>query len=144
MLSKEIEKEIQQENKVVLNFTLRQVVCLGIAVVCSVLIAVFLGLDFSISIYPCIIIGAICFAFGWVKQDGMPMEQLLMKRLRASIYQNQTKVYKTKNRYVTMLNREYERRKVLDSKDKKLKKIVREETRMRKKAQKNSKLTKIK
>jgi len=144
MLSKEIEKEIQQENKVVLNFTLRQVVCLGIAVVCSVLIAVFLGLDFSISIYPCIVIGAICFAFGWIKQDGMPMEQLLMKRLRASIYKNQTKVYKTKNRYVTMLNREYERRKVLDSKDKKLKKIVREETRMRKKAQKNSKLTKIK
>jgi len=144
MISREIEKEIQQENKVVLNFTLRQVVCLGIAVVCSVLIAVFLGLDFSISIYPCIVIGAICFAFGWIKQDGMPMEQLLMKRLRASIYKNQTKVYKTKNRYVTMLNREYERRKVLDSKDKKLKKIVREETRMRKKAQKNSKLTKIK
>ena len=51
MISREIEKEIQQENKVILNFTIRQVVCLSIAIICSVLMAVFLGLDFTIAIY---------------------------------------------------------------------------------------------
>ena len=43
MISREIEKEIQQENKVLLNFTLRQVICLSIAVICSVIISVVLG-----------------------------------------------------------------------------------------------------
>lgn len=57
MISREIEKEIQQENKVLLNFTMRQVICLSVALVCSILIAVFLGLDFSIAIYPCFAIG---------------------------------------------------------------------------------------
>ena len=28
MISREIEKEIQQENKVIMNFTMRQVICL--------------------------------------------------------------------------------------------------------------------
>ena len=79
MLSREVEKEIQQENKVILNFTLRQVICLSAAVVCSVLIAVFLGLDFSLAIYPCMVIGGLCFAFGWVKQDGIPMERILLR-----------------------------------------------------------------
>ncbi len=143
MLSKEIEKEIQQENKVLLNFTLRQVVCLSVAILCSVIIAVFLQLDFSISIYPCMVIGAVCFAFGWVKQDGMPMEQLLLRRLRIGIYQNQTKVYKTKNRYVTMFNQEYAHRRMVDSKDKKVKRDVRRDARAAKRLQKSSKFKRI-
>jgi hypothetical protein len=40
MISVEIEKEINQENKVVLNFNLRQVVCLILLVV-SVILLIF-------------------------------------------------------------------------------------------------------
>lgn len=143
MLSKEIEKEIQQENKVLLNFTLRQLICLSAAVVCSVLIAVFLGISFSLAIYPCLIIGVICFAFGWVKQDGIPMERILLKRLQTGLYQNNMRVYKSKNRYVSLLNKEYERRRVLDLKDKNIKKKYKRELKNKKKAAGKSRLKRI-
>lgn len=143
MISREIEKEIQQENKVLLNFTMRQVICLSVALVCSILIAVFLGLDFSIAIYPCFAIGILCFAFGWMKQDGIPMERILFKKLQVYLYQNDVRVYKTKNRYIVMLNREYDRRRRIDSRDKKLKKNIRREAGEKKKSQKKSRLKKI-
>lgn len=127
MLSQEIEKEIQQENKVILNFTMRQVVCLGVAIVSSVLMAVFLGLEFEIAIYPCFVIGGICFVFGWIKRDGLPMEKVLLKKLKVYLYKNHVRVYKTKNCYTVMLNREYDRRRQIDSQDKKLKKLLKRE-----------------
>ena len=126
-----------------LNFTLRQLICLSAAVVCSVIIAVFLGLSFSIAIYPCLIIGVICFAFGWVKQDGIPMERILLKRLQTGIYQNNKRVYKSKNRYVSLLNKEYERRRVLDLKDKNIKKKYKRELKNKKKAAGKSRLKRI-
>lgn len=139
MISREIEKEIQQENKVIMNFTMRQVICLSVAVVCSVVISVFLGWDFTIAIYPCFVMGILCFAFGWVKQDGIPMEKILLKKLQTNIYQNDIRVYKTKNRYTVMLNREYDRRRQMDCRDKKLKKTIRKEEKEKQK----SKLKKI-
>lgn len=143
MLSREIEKEIQQENKVILNFTIRQVVCLSVAVVCSVVIALMLAWDFTIAIYPCFALGILCFAFGWMKQDGIPMEKILVKKLQTNLYQNHIRVYKTRNRYTIMLNREYERRRRLDLQDKKLKKILRKEAKNRKREQKKSKLKRM-
>ena len=143
MLSREIEKEIQQENKVILNFTIRQVVCLSVAVVCSVVIALVLAWDFTIAIYPCFALGILCFSFGWMKQDGIPMEKILVKKLQTNLYQNHIRVYKTRNRYTIMLNREYERRRRLDLQDKKLKKILRKEAKSRKREQKESKLKRI-
>lgn len=143
MLSREIEKEIQQENKVILNFTIRQVVCLSVAVVCSVVIALVLAWDFTIAIYPCFALGILCFAFGWMKQDGIPMEKILVKKLQTNLYQNHIRVYKTRNRYTIMLNREYERRRRLDLQDKKLKKMIRKEAKNRKREQKKSKLKRI-
>lgn len=143
MISREIEKEIQQENKVLLNFTLRQIICLSIAVVCSVIISVILEWDFTISIYPSFVIGVICFAFGWIKQDGIPMEKILLKRLKTYMYKNNTRVYKTKNSYVVMLNREYDRRRWLDLQDKKLKKMMHKDEKQKKKEQKKSGLQRI-
>lgn len=143
MLSQEIEKEIQQENKVILNFTLRQVVCLGAAVVCSVLIAVFLELDFEIAVYPCFVIGGVCFAFGWIKQDGLPMEKILLKKLQTCLYKNNVRVYKIKNSYTVMLNREYDRRRRIDGRDKKLKKLMKREEKAKRKNLKKSRLRRI-
>lgn len=143
MISREIEKEIQQENKVILNFTMRQVVCLSVAVVFSVLISVVLAWDFTIAIYPCFVVGGVCFAFGWMKQDGIPMERILMRKLQVHLYKNNVRVYKTKNRYVVMMNREYDRRRLVDSGDKKLKKSVRKDARRKKKELRRSKLQRI-
>lgn len=143
MISREIEKEIQQENKVILNFTMRQVVCLSVALVFSVLISVVLAWDFTVAIYPCFVIGGVCFAFGWMKQDGLPMERILVRKLQVHLYKNNVRIYKTKNRYVVMMNREYDRRRLVDSKDKKLQKSVRKEAKRKKKELRRSKLKRI-
>ena len=143
MISREIEKEIQQENKVILNFTMRQVVCLSVALVFSVLISVVLAWDFTIAIYPCLVIGVVCFAFGWMKQDGLPMERILVRKLQVHLYKNNVRIYKTKNRYVVMMNREYDRRRAMDSQDKKLQKRMKKERRKRKKMLGKSKLQRI-
>ena len=143
MISREIEKEIQQENKVILNFTMRQVVCLSVAVVCSVLISVVLAWDFTIAIYPCLVIGVVCFAFGWMMQDGIPMERILVRKLQVHFYKNNVRIYKTKNRYVVMMNREYDRRRLVDSGDKKLQKQLKKAHKKRKKTLGKSKLQRI-
>lgn len=64
------------------------------------------------------------------------MERILLKKLQVALYQNNIRKFKTRNRYVVLLNEEYERRKQLDLKDKKLKRQIRRE---RKKAAKQKK-----
>lgn len=138
MLNVEIEKEIQQENKILLNFNLRQVICLCVAVVLSVVCAVFLNMEFSLALYPCMVIGGVCFVFGWGKMDGLPMERILAKKFQTALYQNDVRVYKTRNRYISMLNREYDRRRVADLQDKRIKKQIKRERKVVKKRKKKS------
>ena len=71
------------------------------------------------------------------------MEKILVKKLQTNLYQNHIRVYKTRNRYTIILNREYERRRRLDLQDKKLKKTLRKEAKNRKREQKKSKLKRI-
>lgn len=138
MLTVEIEKEIQQENKILLNFNLRQVVCLCVAAALSVVCAVFLDMEFSLAVYPCLVVGSVCFAFGWWKMDGLPMERVLIKKIQAYLYQNNVRLYKTKNHYIAMLNREYDRRRAADLKDRRIKKQLKRERRMLEKKRKRS------
>ena len=138
MLTVEIEKEIQQENKILLNFNLRQVVCLCVAAALSVVCAVFLDMEFSLAVYPCLVVGGVCFAFGWWKMDGLPMERVLIKKVQACLYQNNVRLYKTKNHYIAMLNREYDRRRAADLKDRCIRKQLKRERRMLEKKRKRS------
>lgn len=77
------------------------------------------------------------------KQDGLYMERILSKKLQTYLYQNDKRIYKTKNRYTVMMNREYDRRRLLDSQDKKLKKELKKEVKNRKKQQRKSRLKRI-
>ena len=90
-------------------------------------------MNFEISIYPCCAIGVICLAFGWIKQDGIPMEKILLKKLQTYLYKNDVRVYKIKNSYTVMLIREYDRRRGIDSRDKKLKKLMKREEKAKRK-----------
>lgn len=138
MVSVEIEKEIQQENKIILNFNMRQVICLCVAVVLSIVCAVFLDLEFSLALYSCMVIGGCCFVFGWGKMDGLPMEKILAKKLESIIYQNNVRVYKTKNGYISLLNREYDRQKAADLRDRKYRRQIRRERRALKRKRRKS------
>ena len=141
MVVVDIPKEIQQENKVVLFFTMRQLVCVSVAAVLCFAIAVVFDMNFEVAVIPCMVIGVIAFAFGWVKQDGLTMERLVVKYLQKAVYGNHMRRYRTKNRYVLMMNREYARHREMDEGNRR---VMREEKKARKKMGKEYKRKKLK
>lgn len=142
MISVEIEKEINQENKAIANLNLRQVICVGILAIAAIIMVVFLKLDSEILFYPVLALGSILWAFGWYKPNGIPFEKVLFKQIQSIIYGSNTRKYKTKNQYVIMVNEEYNRRKNIDMSDKRLRKQIEKEQKKEekelKKAQKRS------
>ena len=143
MITVEVEKEINQENKVMLGLNIRQIICVGFIVLFSLFIALVLKLDLEIAMYPCIAFGAICFAFGWYKPDGIPFEKVLLKKIQVALYGSNIRRYKTKNQYVTMLNDEYNRRRNIDLSDKKLAKQMKRADKKKQKAIQRAKKTAV-
>lgn len=127
MISVEIEKEINQENKVIMDFNLRQVICILILAAISIIMVVGLKIDSEILLYPIGVVALILYAFGWYKPNGLPFEKVLWKQIQALVYGSNTRKYKTKNQYVVMVNEEYNRRKNIDMSDKKLRKQIERE-----------------
>lgn len=132
MISVEIEKEINHENKVILGCTMRQLFCCAIALVSAFLVALILGFNINLAMYPIMIIAAICVSFGWWKPNGEPLEKELFKRLQTFFYGSNHRKYRTKNQYVTMMNAEYNRRRNIDQNNKQLMKQVKKETKKKK------------
>lgn len=62
MISVDIEKEIQQKNKVFLGLDIRQLACVIFAIVCAIIMAFVLSP--SVSLYPSLVVGAISWFFG--------------------------------------------------------------------------------
>ena len=82
MLNADIEKEIKQENKIILGLNLRKLICVLIALVFAVIFALIFNMNFYISIIPSMAVGTLCFAFGWINFDGLCMEEHLRKQLK--------------------------------------------------------------
>ena len=144
MVVVDIPKEIQQENKVVLFFTMRQLVCVTMAAVLCFAIAVIFDMRFEVAVIPCMVIGVIAFAFGWVKQDGLTMERLLVKYLQKVIYGNHVRRYRTKNRYVVLMNREYRRHQSVDEGNRRVIRAEKKRRRILKRENKGKKIKAIK
>ncbi len=132
MISVDIPKEIKQENKVVLMFTLRQFICVSAAGFLCFVIAVVFELEFSVSVYHSMVIGIVAFAFGWIKRDGLTMERLLMKYIQKAVYGNHVRLYRTKNRYIPLLNHVYASHKRIDERNRRAIRIAKKEKRKRK------------
>ena len=132
MINQEIEKEVQQDNKVIAGMNIRQVVCLGIAGVLCIAISLFLDVGFEISMYPCMVLGYGAYLFGWKKKDGMHYEQILLKKLQQAFYKSNERYYRTKNKYIELMNHEYVRRRNMDMKDKETAKAIKKQRKQKK------------
>lgn len=141
MISVDIEKEIQQKNKVFLGLTLRQVLCVVFAIISAFIMALLLSP--GVSVYPSLVIGAICFTFGWYQKDGMTAEKYLFKRLKTDFYKNGQRKYRTKNKYVSLMNKEYRRHETIDRADKRTAKALKKEQKQNKKRIKKTNLKPI-
>lgn len=124
MLNVDIEKEIKQENKVLLGLSMRKFICVVVSLLFAVIFALLFSMNFYVSIIPSMAVGAIAFAFGWIKFDGVPMEEFAFKKINEVFYGTKRRKYRTKNAYITLLNEEYARRKNIDMSNKKVKKSL--------------------
>ncbi len=127
MLSVDIEKEIKQENKILLGLSMRKFICVLISLLMAILFALLVSMNFYVSIIPSMVVGAIAFAFGWIKFDGVPMEEFLFKKINEAFYGTKKRTYRTKNAYVTLLNKEYARRKQIDLANKQVRKSLKKQ-----------------
>ena len=135
MISVKVEKEIKQENRVIGPFTLRQTVCLLIALITEVLFAVIVRPDLETGMGLGLCLGAIAWFFGFYKKNGIYIEYFLVKWVKLFCYRNFQRKYKTKNRYVLLMNEYYEKKRQQDMADRKKARQIkrREKKRMKKK-----------
>ena len=109
MISVQVEKEIKQENKIFGAFTTRQAIVLGVSAVFTILFYLLTGITIDALMYFSLPLGAAAYFLGFYKKNGLYAEYYLFKRVKGFIYQNERRRYRSKNRYITMLNRAYRR-----------------------------------
>ena len=133
MVSVEVEKEIDHENKIFIGMTVRQIIFMGLAIVLAILSAWMMNWDINLAMLPIGIIAAVCLAFGWWKPNGENFEKYLIKLIRNFFYHGNSRRYKTKNQYVAMMNEEYQRRRNVDNASKEVQKQIKLENKGKKK-----------
>ena len=138
MIMVTIEKEIKQENHIIGRFTLRQTAFIGGALILLTLFYLIGKPNSDIMFFVGLIVGAAAWYLGFHKKNGLPPEYFLWKKLKAVILMNFQRKYRTRNRYITMLNNSYRADRMADLQDKKKAKILKR--RENKKTKKRSKL----
>jgi hypothetical protein len=129
MLNIEVPKEIEQENKILAGLNLRQLSSVLAAGILCLMVMYLFHFDVNLALYPCGLIGVGAFFIGWYKKGGLTIERILLKAFQANFFRNETRPYKTKNRYVEMYNEEYARMRRIDMQDPKLAKQIKKEDR---------------
>ena len=82
--------------------------------------------------YPCMVLGYGAYLFGWKKKDGLHYEQILLKKLQQAFYKSNERFYRTKNKYIELMNHEYVRRRNMDMKDKETAKAIKKQRKQKK------------
>ena len=117
MITLEIEKEIKNENKIIMGFTLRQAVTFGAVIVILVAEYFLIRPTSNILIISGIVLGAGAYYLSFYKKNGMNMEYFLVKKVRQYILANSARKYRTKNGYVRIMNEAYKRERMKDLND---------------------------
>lgn len=107
MIAVQIEKEIKEENKVVGRFTLRQVVCFGIALIILAIYYFFVKPTMDMFVPAAIILGAGVWYFGFHTINGMHTEYFVIKSIKETVQMNLNRRYRSRNNYVVLLNDSY-------------------------------------
>lgn len=141
MVTADIEREIQQENKIFMGLSVRKAIVCVVAIVICIVLTVFL--TFEISIYPCIGVAILVYFFGWFKKDGLTFEKYLMKIIKEKLYHNNVRKYRTKNKYISLMNNEYNRHKNIDMSNKQVAKQIKKESKKQAKTSKKAKVSKL-
>lgn len=85
--------------KILFNFTLRQVVCILIAIAVAIPFFLLIPGDFFTRLMFALIPALVPIACGWFEYSGLPLEQILVKMLRMYLVVPVVRKYKTVNLY---------------------------------------------
>lgn len=129
----DVEKEIKQDNKVMLGLNLRQLFTSIVAVIIIILLVIFLGLDINMVTIPVVGVAVVAYLVGWYQRDGLRIENIIIKLVQTYLYKNGRRIYKTKNKYVLLYNQEYARHKQIDMNNRKIAKQIKKEQKVTKK-----------
>ena len=111
MLNLPIESEIEVEHKVFRDFNMRQTVCLVITgVIAVIMYAIFRNWMLMVGFTAPFAL--LLMYFAKPGENGEKAEEVLMKASERFFYKNQTRVYRTKNRYFRLMNNAYEKQKI--------------------------------
>ncbi len=120
MLVVRIEKEVEDDHKVALGCSLKQLICLvGIVAVCGIFYLASHSLVLSFFCAAPVAVGLAY--FGWYTRNGMQPEDILLKRLQTKYFKNDVRRYRTRNSYFALYNGALERQGSAPAKGKKRK-----------------------
>ncbi len=139
MITIKVEKEIDLENKVMLGLTFRQLIC-AFAVIVGCVLCKLLDLPQVFFMSICFALGALAYFIGWKKVNGVTYDKIALKKVKTTLWSNEKRKYRTKNRYITMYNTGYKRDKLADMNDKKTAKYIKKMEKRKVRKQKHSKL----
>ena len=137
MISVRIEKEIKGENKVALGLNFRQLICVSVCGGLAVGLPLVTGLPITEAVVPDAVLAVAAYYVGWKEVNGMKAEYFALKRVKELVYRNQVRTYRTKNRYVTLLNERYQAMRTADMLDKEKAKLLKKEEKWRRKSRGN-------
>ena len=140
MIAVMIEKEVKEENRVIGKFTLRQVICFGIAVIILALYYFFVRPTMDMMVPAGIVLGAGVWYFGFHTRNGMHTEYFVIKKICEMVLANINRRYRTKNEYISMFNEGYAKEKADDLRDHKKKQYFKKLNRKDHKRRKKSKM----
>ena len=134
MISVRIEKEIKGENKVALGLNFRQLICVSVCGGLAVGLSLVTGLPITEAVLPDAVLAVVAYYVGWKEVNGMKAEYFALKKVKELVYRNQVRTYRTKNRYVTLLNERYQAMRAADMLDKEKAKLLKKEEKWRRKS----------
>ncbi len=117
MITLEIEKEIKNENRIIMGFTLRQAITFGTVIVILLAEYFLIRPTSNILIISGIALGAAAYYLSFHKKNGMNMEYFLIKKVKQYILANSARKYRTKNGYVRIMNEACQRERMKDLND---------------------------
>lgn len=109
MIEVKLPREIRDfKSKVIFNLTLRQIICLVLALGINIPLYIFLKSVFieDIASWIVLIVSLPIFLVGFVKKDGMPYEKYFLIMLRFHFLTPRIRKYKTENAFTYLLNEE--------------------------------------
>ncbi len=121
MLNLKIEKEVETKHTIIRgkDWDLRQGICILVVAIVVALFWWLADLDITGIVVVTIPFAFLAYLAGWKEEAGLKIEDLFVKNIQKNMYKNSNRSYHTRNSYVDLMNKAYNKMRNFDMADKK-------------------------